>query len=156
MRKLFNGILNKYGLIGVDSQPRRGDDLDELSNKGQPKHFFKDKKLNRLWEKAEKSGLTEEELIALKQEFRHHQDKVEQYNQLLEMSRSLGEAGEVLGNHIHLNDDDDEGDGGQHHGRHDNELKGLKEDVKDGYDRLHRLATNAKHQEFQEPKVEGV
>jgi hypothetical protein len=35
--------------------------------------LFKDKKLDKLWHKAQKSGLTEEELIVLKSEFLHHQ-----------------------------------------------------------------------------------
>ena len=54
--------------------------------------MFKDKKLNRLWDKAEKAGLNEEELIALKQEFRHHQEKLDQYHDLLETRKALGEA----------------------------------------------------------------
>ena len=35
--------------------------------------LFKDKKLDKLWQKAQKSGLTEEELLVLKSEFLHHQ-----------------------------------------------------------------------------------
>ena len=34
-------------------------------------------KLQKLWEKAEKSGLTSVELLALQEEFQHHQEKVE-------------------------------------------------------------------------------
>jgi len=48
------------------------------------KSLFKDKKLVRLWEKAELSGFTAEELKSLKQEFDHHQDKVDVYYSLLE------------------------------------------------------------------------
>lgn len=48
------------------------------------KSLFKDKKLNKLWEKAEISGFTPEELKALKEEFQHHQDKVDMYYSLLE------------------------------------------------------------------------
>lgn len=36
-----------------------------------------------LWEKAEMSGFTSEELAALKEEFNHHQDKIDQYYDLL-------------------------------------------------------------------------
>ena len=53
---------------------------------------LKDKKLNRLWEKAEKSGLVEEELVALKQEFRHHQEKVDQYQSLVELAEAGRDA----------------------------------------------------------------
>lgn len=46
--------------------------------------MFKDKKLNRLWEKAELAGFTTEEMTALKEEFEHHQDKIDVYYNLLE------------------------------------------------------------------------
>ena len=75
VRKEFNGILNNFGLGG------KGLEDDQPSQPNQPRNYFRDKRLNRLWEKAEKSGLSEEELIALKQEFRHHQEKVT--NQLI-------------------------------------------------------------------------
>lgn len=45
--------------------------------------IFKDKKLNHLWSKAETSGFTSEELAALKEEFMHHQNKIDQYYELL-------------------------------------------------------------------------
>ena len=40
--------------------------------------------MNKLWEKAEKSGFTEKELKTLKEEFSHHQDKIDEYYGLLE------------------------------------------------------------------------
>lgn len=36
-----------------------------------------------LWAKAEASGFTSEELAALKEEFTHHQDKIDQYYDIL-------------------------------------------------------------------------
>lgn len=48
------------------------------------KSLFHDKKLARLWEKAELSGFTAEEMESLKQEFQNHQDKVDIYYSLLE------------------------------------------------------------------------
>lgn len=48
------------------------------------KSMFKDKKLNRLWEKAELAGFTSEEMTALKEEFEHHQEKIDIYYNLLE------------------------------------------------------------------------
>lgn len=36
-----------------------------------------------LWSKAETSGFTSEELSALKEEFTHHQDKIDQYYDIL-------------------------------------------------------------------------
>lgn len=47
------------------------------------KSMFKDKKLNFLWEKAEVAGFTADELKYLKNEFNHHQDKVDVYYSLL-------------------------------------------------------------------------
>ena len=34
------------------------------------------KKLQKLWEKAEKTGMSSEEMLTLQQEFQHHQEKV--------------------------------------------------------------------------------
>lgn len=48
------------------------------------KSLFHDKKLARLWEKAELSGFTAEEMQSLRQEFQNHQDKVDIYYSLLE------------------------------------------------------------------------
>lgn len=48
------------------------------------KSIFKDKKLNKLWEKAEKSGFDQKELKTLKEEFEHYQDKIDEYYSLLE------------------------------------------------------------------------
>ncbi len=48
--------------------------------------LFKDKKLERLWEKAQKSGLSDEELLLLKKEFQHHQEKLEEYHRLKELA----------------------------------------------------------------------
>lgn len=53
---------------------------------GKNRGLFKDKKLNKLWEKAEVSGFTAEELVALREEFTHHQDKVDMFYAVLEDS----------------------------------------------------------------------
>lgn len=47
------------------------------------KSLFKDKKLAKLWAKAELAGFTGEELKALKEEFNHHQDKIDEYYSIL-------------------------------------------------------------------------
>lgn len=60
------------GRVGGDSHKNRS--------------LFKDKKLNRLWERAEVSGFSAEELAALREEFLHHQDKVDVYYATLEQS----------------------------------------------------------------------
>ncbi len=40
--------------------------------------------MNKLWEKAEKSGFDQKELKTLKEEFEHYQDKIDEYYSLLE------------------------------------------------------------------------
>lgn len=141
VRKKFNGIVNKYGILGLTASEE-----PKIGSYDQPRAYFKvrsnsiigatydvtsffvqDKKLNRLWEKAEKAGLSEEELITLKQEFKHHQvrkldnvpfrglplffttqEKVEQFHNLLEMADAASKDQNDQNNHIHLNDEDEE------------------------------------------------
>lgn len=57
--------------------------FNEATDEHINKSIFKDKKLNMLWSKAEASGFTSEELAALREEFHHHQDKIDQYYDLL-------------------------------------------------------------------------
>ena len=141
VRKAFTGIMNTYGLAGTSSA-----DSEIPSKSGQKLHhvMFKDKKLNRLWEKAEKAGLTEEERQSLKQEFMHHQEKMDEYHKLLDMADVLGKDGNIQSNHIHPSDDE------EFHKRNDNALDGLAKEVKADYDRLHRIATNSNPKEFED------
>lgn len=142
IRKSFNNILVNYGVAGG---VKESDD-----NHAPLKAIFKDKKLTRLWEKAEKSGLTNLELVALQQEFQHHQDKLDEYNQLLELatntdSRRYNEIQKEV-------DKEDLWDI-----RDTNEIHKTAKEVKRGYDRLHKLAINqAGEDEFNEPKVNGL
>lgn len=57
--------------------------LNEASDKHINRSIFKDKKLNKLWEKATMAGFNKDELAALQEEFTHHQDKIDQYYALL-------------------------------------------------------------------------
>ena len=150
VRKRFNGIMNKFGLSKV-----RSSEEDKTNLKGKMA-FFKDKRLNKLWEKAEKSGLTDDELMALKLEFKHHQDKVDEYNDLLEVAARLEEESDRIKNrdenHIHFEALEEDESGKNHH---KNELDGKAKEVKRNYDKLHRLATNTHAKEFQDEKVQG-
>ena len=89
LRKKLITIMGNYNLldqaddVNDASKYRAHKPLNEASDKYLNKSFFKDKKLNKLWEKAETAGFTPEELAALKEEFGHHQDKVDQYYALL-------------------------------------------------------------------------
>lgn len=89
LRKKLMTIMANYNLLDQAddvhdaSKYRAHKALNEASDKYINKSLFKDKKLNKLWEKAEIAGFTTEELAALKEEFTHHQDKVDQYYALL-------------------------------------------------------------------------
>ena len=88
VRRQLSAILQKYGL---DDYYKSSDHLDnnsqrmsnKLSDEYIDKQIFSDKKLDKLWKKAQISGLNDEELKILKEEFRHHEEKISQYNQLI-------------------------------------------------------------------------
>ncbi|KAF4532393.1 hypothetical protein B566_EDAN003845 [Ephemera danica] len=107
-----------------DHKPYDGNSDDHLN-----KLIFKDKKLNKLWLKAERSGFTvAAELKTLHEEFTHHQDKIDQYQSLI-------------------------GDGDKDRAKKKEQHK----EIRDGYDRLHRLAAQGPaNKEFVEPKVQGL
>jgi len=113
LRRRLSAIIEKYGL---SEHFKTADYLDnntsqfsgnKYSDDYMQKQIFRDKKLDKLWKKAEKSGLTDEQLKILKEEFRHHEDKIEQYYQLIEdinkkeeQQRSRGEDWENSMNRI--------------------------------------------------------
>ena len=140
VRKKFNNIMVSYGLGGTP---------DNDSGKDSTKTLFKDKKLQRLWEKAELTGMNTAEMIALQEEFKHHQRKVDEYHALLEMA---GDRDSKRYNEIKVKLQQEELDV-----RNTNELSQRGRDLKTNYDRLHRLATNrGEEAEFEEPKVAGL
>ena len=149
VRKKFNGIMNTYGLMRESSSTSG----DEDSNQ----RIFKDKKLDRLWEKAQQAGLEDDELMLLKKEFQHHQDKVDDYHRLKEMANTNDRDGNRLNNDIHLDDDYDMEEA-KARKTLNNELDGkVSKDIKKNYERLHRIATNTHPiREFEEPKVNGL
>lgn len=59
LRRKFGGILERYGLadhFDKDTVPSESNNVDEqISNSN---NLFKDKKLNKLWMKAESAGFT--------------------------------------------------------------------------------------------------
>lgn len=90
LRRKLIGIMSSYDLLEhfEDTQDREKTKPYKKFHDPEERHInkslFKDKKLNSLWEKAEVSGFTAEELNSLKQEFEHHQDKVDVYYSLLD------------------------------------------------------------------------
>merc|ERR1712029_450160 len=137
IRKRFNSILNPYGLSG--SGPKQ-DQTEEKHNL----RVFKDKKLDRLWEKAKSASrggdqpMSDEELAILKREFQHYQDKQND----LDDDDYFDEDGHIK----HINALQEEGDT-------------LKKDLKRHYHKLKKMATGEAgsfEMEFEEPKVQGL
>lgn len=80
-------LLENYGMLQYfeeDVKPQKPHREQHPSDNYINKSIFKDKKLNKLWEKAEKSGFDQKELKTLKEEFQHYQDKIDEYYSLLE------------------------------------------------------------------------
>ncbi len=113
LRRSLSQIIDKYGL---NEYFKTSDYLDNKSSQFSSnsysdqyleKQIFRDKKLDKLWKKAEKSGLNDEQLKILKEELRHHELKIEQYYQLIddinkneELQRSRGQDWENSMNRV--------------------------------------------------------
>nr|XP_053632752.1 alpha-2-macroglobulin receptor-associated protein-like [Cherax quadricarinatus] len=133
--------------------------LNEVTDQKILKAVFKDKKLNKLWVKAESSGFTEPELKALKEEFQHHQDKIDDYYALINSASVKMESEQNnLENDIKRFDtlqDLESSAKSAHHPT--NALREKHRELKEGYDRLHKVAsTGPDSKEFVEPKVAGL
>lgn len=169
MRKRLVGIMSSYGLLehfDDVSNPQKHRDHEPASGKVKymNKSLFKDKKLNKLWEKAETSGFTPEELNILRQEFEHHQEKVDQYYSVLN-DVQMGDQDATRKNSVdtkleHLNEIDqaEEGDDiTKDYLSKVNQLRDKHREIRDDYDRLYRLAMSGPDsREFVEPKVQGL
>lgn len=90
LRKKLLDIMKRFDLIEHfeevhdASKHKYHKAMNEASDDYINKSLFKDKKLNKLWAKAETAGFTTEELEALKEEFTHHQNKIDQYYSVLQ------------------------------------------------------------------------
>lgn len=76
------GLLEHFEDI-ADYKKKKDSVFNDASDDHINKSLFKDKKLNKLWSKAEAAGFSAQELLALKEEFNHHQDKIEEYYSVL-------------------------------------------------------------------------
>jgi len=90
VRKKLLSILRKYSLERYydDIHPpvdREHDFKQRNLKKGtldapnSSKLTFRDKKLDKLWKKAEQTGFTQEQLMVLHEELQHHQDKIDDH-----------------------------------------------------------------------------
>lgn len=105
---MLSEILSNYGLLehfGESPPPKKqpGETFSRDHNEIN-KSLFKDKKLAKLWEKAERSGFDEKELKVLKQEFIHHQDKIDEYYSILEREDLTNNehSSESCGEHFYI------------------------------------------------------
>ena len=89
IRRQLSAILQKYGLVEHyksedDSDNNSSAKSDKRTDDYIDKQIFRDKKLDKLWKKAQNTGLDDEQMKILKEEFRHHEEKIEQYNQIID------------------------------------------------------------------------
>ena len=75
------GLSEEYDHLGQNMQSGTFNEATSPTDGG--KKLFRDKKLNKLWAKVETAGFSAIELDALKEEFGHHQDKIDQYYEIL-------------------------------------------------------------------------
>lgn len=168
LRKKLIGIMSTYDLlehfedVQDSSKHKPHKALNEASEDHINKSMFKDKKLNKLWVKAEQAGFNVDELRALKEEFGHHQDKIDQYFSVLrdvehgpddKHENSLDES---LDRYNTL-DTEEEKTVKKDYLHKTNMLRDKHRELRDGYDRLYRLALKGPNsKEFVEPKVQGL
>uniref|UniRef100_A0A182Q767 Alpha-2-macroglobulin RAP C-terminal domain-containing protein n=1 Tax=Anopheles farauti TaxID=69004 RepID=A0A182Q767_9DIPT len=185
LRNKLVSIMSTYGLLehfDETQDPAKYKLHKSANGSGAPgkdtyknKSLFKDKKLNKLWDKAETAGFSKEELDALREEFDHHQAKIDVYYSLLErLGDEADEQGSNTDNHLNVVNEDehdrynevdraeetDRSQGGnkQHAYLHkSNQLREKHREIRDNFDRLDRIASKGPNsQDFVEPKVQGL
>lgn len=179
LRKKLIGIMSTYDLLQHFDETQDPEAVKQHSPfEGSVKNYenkslFKDKKLNRLWEKAEVAGFTPEEMSLLKSEFFHHQEKLDLYYNLLDgvtkptqrnaAKNAVDEDEHEAYNEIRGEQEEEEKNHLPEHQVHNDIHLGaqlLREkhrDLKDSIDRLERItAKGPNSQEFVEPKVQGL
>ncbi|XP_063704875.1 alpha-2-macroglobulin receptor-associated protein [Culicoides brevitarsis] len=180
LRKKLVGIMSTYDLLEHFDETQDPEKVKHhkafsgpVDDKYKNKSLFKDKKLNKLWEKAEVSGFSPQELAALKEEFEHHQQKIDLYYELLD---KVGDGHPPAASDPHpenmVNDDEHETFNEinfnletneiektpkKDHSHKVNQLREKHRELKDGYDRLERVASKGPNSEdFVEPKIQGL
>ncbi|XP_041968376.1 alpha-2-macroglobulin receptor-associated protein isoform X2 [Aricia agestis] len=172
LRRKLSNLINVYGLSEhfEDNTLGRQKENEAYNSANEDyinKSLFKDKKLNMLWAKAEASGFTSEELSALREEFTHHQEKIDQYYDLLanvdtkdkeEYKNAINEDEVEKFNEINYNYEKDNGENlSKDFLDKANLVREKHRSLRDGYDRLQRIAAKGpNNKEFIEPKVQGL
>ncbi|CAB3378291.1 Hypothetical predicted protein [Cloeon dipterum] len=166
MRKKLIGIMSTYGLLDYfedvsDPKKLKTADQHPTFNEANDEHLnkliFRDKKLNKLWMKAEKAGFTTAELKTLHEEFSHHQDKIDQYHGLLSDIEQGNVANSLDEENAGFNDVEQLEEKEKKYVGQANKLKVHHQEIRDGYDRLNRMAAQGpENKEFVEPKVQEL
>lgn len=143
VRQRLMDFLEKYDMKKVISIPKPQDISNEIPETFD--HQLRDKKLQKLWKKAEFAGFSESEMEKLKEEFLHHQMKVDEYNSLQENFDPIADSED---NFIDIE---------QNRAKKTRklELKTMYKDLKTEYDKLESMAAgvNDPDKSFQDPRV---
>lgn len=136
-RSKLNVILAKYDLRDV---------LETINEDKKPietehhKQLFKDKNLDKLWNKALQSKFSDEELKILKEEFQHYEAKLEDYHKLIdkvhELEDKLKNEQEKWKNSVERLDDEHEFDKSTSNKNHLQHLNEKHRAVKESYFKL--------------------
>ncbi|XP_039398157.1 alpha-2-macroglobulin receptor-associated protein isoform X1 [Mauremys reevesii] len=148
LRRNLHVIMTKYGMNGKkDAQLV---DTNYIKD-GTESDVLDDPRLEKLWSKAKTSGkFSDQELDKLWREFKHHKEKIHEYNILLE---TVSRTEEIHKNMINPSEEDQFKEEILH-GKH-TELKDKMRSINQGFDRLRKIS----HQgydtasEFEEPRV---
>ncbi|XP_014205942.1 alpha-2-macroglobulin receptor-associated protein [Copidosoma floridanum] len=170
LRKKLKNTMHTYGLLEhfeeiTEPEYLKKPKLHKDNSNYVAKDVFRDKRLNQLWAKAERGGFTHEELETLKEEFDHHQDKVDEYMSLL----SEIEAGDPDKHENSLHDKPDSWNEIESAEEQSNDIPGNKKDylskanmlknmhldLRSQYDHLEGITSKGPgYKEFVEPKVQ--
>lgn len=169
VRRQLSAILLKYGLVEhYKSESNENDSSGRSTNRDNAyidKQIFRDKKLDKLWRKAQNSNLNDEQMKILKEEFRHHEEKMEQYNQIIDdinarqtIDRAKGQDWENSMNRILNEEELKEGlDSDAHQALKDKHFE-IKENYKRLSDRILSGVNGIKslEEEFEEENVQKL
>ncbi|XP_042303812.1 alpha-2-macroglobulin receptor-associated protein [Sceloporus undulatus] len=157
LRRNLDVILAKYGMNGKKDAPPGA--TNYIKDGLEEEDLLDDPRLVKLWNKAKSSGkFSEEELEKLWREFRHHKEKVHEYNILME---AISRTEDLHKNMITALEDEAEDVAETSpfkeerlHRKH-SELKEKLHSINQGFERLRRVTHQGfdADSEFQEPRV---
>ncbi|XP_067414981.1 alpha-2-macroglobulin receptor-associated protein isoform X2 [Emydura macquarii macquarii] len=148
LRRNLHVVMTKYGMNGKkDAQLV---DTNYIKD-GTESDVLDDPRLEKLWSKAKTSGkFSDQELDKLWREFKHHKEKIHEYNILLE---TVSRTEEIHKNVINPSEEEQVKEEILH-GKH-TELKDKMRSINQGFDRLRKISHQGYETagEFEEPRV---